>query len=195
MNFQDNRGSLGFDHAVLTFCKAAHQYNPLLWVDIINSDVTPLLTAHQLLNVNWLDALCMQPVCQFAETMAAMLYCPDEGEYPEGFLEMLSAAEHATLACAAPLDNNVSYEDIFVEWAQQEFIDKSDNIYTKAVTVLMGTVHNKPARHPRDVVINKLTEVDEPLQLTPYFRIPARKMAEYIHESWMRSDRYAELVY
>lgn len=191
----NNAASMGFDHAVMTFCKAASQYNPLLWSSVINSTDWPLTTGHQLLNVNWLDELCMKPVGQFAETMAMTLYCPDEGDYPEGFLEMLSAAEHVTLACVMSSDTKVSYEDIFMEWAAEEFADKSDRVYAKAVTMLMGTVHNNPANHPRDVVINKLLEADDELQLTPYLRRTSRRMAEYIHETWVRSERYASLVH
>ena len=189
---------LGYDQAALAFCQAAYVINPQLWVEFINSDsidgicLTPMITGHQLLTDSVLDELLLVPVERFAETAAEMLYCPVEGVFPEGFLEMLSGAEHAVLA-SAPDKQEVSYEDLFMEWAESEFGKNPNDLYVRGINILMGTVTNVPATHPRDVLIHKLSEADEVMQLTPYVRRSTRQVAAYIHESWLRSDMYAEL--
>lgn len=190
---------LGYDHATTTFCKAAYELNPLLWSEFINSDttngvcLTPMITGHQLLVDSVLDELLLVPVDHFAETTAEMLYCPTHGEYPEGFLAMLSGAEHVVLA-GVVTKQDTSYEDMFLDWAEMEFGKNPNDLYVRGINILMGTVTNVPVRHPRDVLISKLNEADAALQLTPYIRKSSRQLAGYIHESWLRSGSYAALV-
>lgn len=171
-----------YDHAVLSFAKAAYACNQQLWVDLINSDTA---TDGIVSELNVLAVLEKSKTNEMADNIVRNL--KDRNSVTDDLAEMLLAGQGAVEQWHV-----TDPEDNFREWLEDNF--KDDQVYLNAGRMLLGAGIGVVS-HPRDVLLSVATDAfDSRLQVLPWLSLDTVRTTDVLQAMWLSSEPYARLT-